>query len=364
MSRLYTPLRLDSLTMDNRLVRSATGEGAADVKTGKPTESMADFYGRLAAGGAGLIISGHVAVSPEGRCSNRMTAFTSDAFIHDFHRITEACHAHGVPIVCQLNHGGRQVTTGEVGIRALGPSLSIFEGASKLPEEELDQVDIERIITDFAEAARRCQQAGFDGVQIHAAHGYLVSQFNSPLTNRRQDRWGGDPERRRAFLRLVHDAIRAEVGLDYPILVKQNVGDFHPDGMGLDEAIEICRMLHRLGVAAIELSGGIAETIPVAFRAEELKRSGEVVFFEEECRRIRQAVSGPLILTGGIRTRATAERLLQEGICDAVGLCRPFIREPDLPRRWHDQPQAKAACISCGRCVSSPERCNTCGIDS
>jgi 2,4-dienoyl-CoA reductase-like NADH-dependent reductase (Old Yellow Enzyme family) len=157
--------------------------------------------------------------------------------------------------------------------------------------------------------------------------------------------------------------MREAVGPNYPILVKQNVADFHPEGLTTPDAIEICAMLDELGVAAIELSGGIAETIPVAFRAKELRESGETVFFADECRTVRQRVSCPIILTGGIRTKATAERLLAEGICDGIGLCRPFIREPDLPRKWEEGISERTACISCGGCKLNPERCNYCVLD-
>jgi 2,4-dienoyl-CoA reductase-like NADH-dependent reductase (Old Yellow Enzyme family) len=129
------------------------------------------------------------------------------------------------------------------------------------------------------------------------------------------------------------------------------------------EAVAICAMLDELGVAAIEVSGGIAETILVAFRAKELRELGESVFFADECRAVRQRVSCPLILTGGIRTKATAESLLAEGVCDGIGLCRPFIREPDLPGKWRDGVSDRAACVSCGGCKSDPERCNYCVLD-
>jgi 2,4-dienoyl-CoA reductase-like NADH-dependent reductase (Old Yellow Enzyme family) len=161
----------------------------------------------------------------------------------------------------------------------------------------------------------------------------------------------------------VYREVRAAVGPDFPVLIKQNVADFHPEGLTLEEALDICEVLDAAGITAIELSGGIAETIPVAFRAAELRRTGEVVFFEEECRAVRARVSCPLILTGGIRRLVTAERLLTAGVCDAVGLCRPFIREPDLPRRWQEGRSAKAACVSCGKCRQTPERCNFCGLE-
>lgn len=363
MSTLFSPLRIGSIPLGNRTVRSATGEGAAEQDVGNATHEMADFYGTVASGGVGLIITGHVAVSPEGRCSNRMSALYSDAFVPAFRKLVNASHRNGTPIVCQLNHGGRQVNTKHDGIQALGPSEEAFEGATKKPEQALSGFEVERIVGDFASAAGRCKQAGFDGVQIHSAHGYLISQFNSPLTNHRTDRWGGSPDDRRRFLRSVYDAIRVEVGPDYPILVKQNVSDFYPGGLEREEALDICEMLDFLGVAAIELSGGIAESIPVAFQAEGLKKNGEIVLFEDECRKARERVSCPLILTGGIRRRDTAERLLAEGVCEAIGLCRPMIREPNLPEKWRTGEAIQAACTSCGGCASDPDRCNYCVLD-
>ena len=360
MPSLFTSANFGSLVLRNRLVRSATGESAAEPESGCPTPAMADFYRRLAAGGAGLVITGHTAVSPEGRCHARMTAFTSAAFIPAFRGLVQACHDGGAAVVCQLNHGGRQVNPSQAGIRALGPSLEVFPEAKARPQQELTDQDIERLVAAFARAAAWCREAGFDGVQIHSAHGYLASQFNSPLTNRRTDRWGGTPEKRRAFLLAVYQNLRLAVGPDYPILVKQNVGDFHPGGLDLEAAVALCRSLDQAGIAAIELSGGIAETIPVAFHAAEMKAGAELVFFEAECRRLRAAVRCPLILTGGIRSRATAERLLAEGVCDAIGLCRPLIREPDLPLRWQSGAATRARCTSCGACHATPECCNLC----
>ena len=359
--KLFSPLHIAGIKINNRLVRSATGEGAAELNTGRPTPAMADFYKRLAEGGVGLVISGHVAVSPEGRCNQRMTACTGNDFIPAFRHMVDACHAGGAPIVCQLNHGGRQVNAAHRGIRPLCPSKADFPGAAFHPDV-LEEADILRIIADFADAARRVRQAGFDGVQIHSAHGYLISQFNSPLTNRREDNWGGSPAERRRFLMETYAAVRNAVGKDYPVMVKQNVSEFHPGGMELEEATAICAELDAAGIDAIELSGGIAETIPIAFRAKELKATREVVFFEEQCRRIRSRVACPLILTGGIRRRATAERLLAEGVCNTIGMCRPFIREPGLPNAWRKGTQTQAACISCGKCRQDPEHCNTCGL--
>jgi 2,4-dienoyl-CoA reductase-like NADH-dependent reductase (Old Yellow Enzyme family) len=190
---VFSPWELGGLHLKNRLVRSATGEGAAEKDTGRPTPAMAAFYRRLAEGGAGLIISGHVAVTPEGRCSERMTAFPEADFVPAFRELTAACHAGGAPIVCQLNHGGRQVNAAHKGIRSLCPSEADFEGARFRPDV-LSRADIERIIAAVGAAAGRCREAGFDGVQLHAAHGYLISQFLSPLTNRREDEWGGSPD--------------------------------------------------------------------------------------------------------------------------------------------------------------------------
>jgi len=357
---LFTVLRIGTIELANRTLRSATQEGAAELDVGRPTDAMAAFYARLAQGGVGLIVTGHVAVSREGRCNPTMSALYVENFVPAFAKMVEASHAAGVPMVCQLNHGGRQADPAGKGIRPLCPSAVKASNVDYTPEE-LSPEDIDRIIEDYGRAAGWCRQAGFDGVQIHSAHGFLVSQFNSPLTNRRTDRWGGTAQKRRSFAEAVYASMREQVGDGYPILVKQNVSDYHPDGLSEAEAIEICRMWEALGIAAIELSGGIGETIPEAFRAEQARKE-EVVFFEREARAIREAVGCPLILTGGIRRRTTAERLLAEGVCDAVGLCRPMIREPDLPAKWRRGEKDSADCVSCGGCKASAERCNYCAL--
>lgn len=359
--QLFTPLKIGRITLKNRLVRSATGENAAVKDVGSPTDAMAKFYHDLASGGIGLIITGYTSVSYEGRCSPTMTAFYSDDFIPAFKKLTDACHAYQVPVVCQLNHGGRQVNPDGKGIRPLAPSAVLVDGAKFTPEE-LTVSDIKRIIKDFGKTARRCKQAGFDGVQIHSAHGYLISQFCSPLTNHRTDYWGGTPLKRRNFLRAVYNEIRDNVGDGYPILVKQNVSDFHPDGLNEKDAALICRMLDEMGIAAIELSGGIGETIPIAFRAEEILKKREVVFFEKQARKIMDTISCPLILTGGIRSAETSERLIDEKICDAIGMCRPLIREPSLPIKWMQGLTEKAECTSCRACKADEDRCNYCAL--
>jgi len=335
---LFSPLQIGSIQAKNRLLRSATGESAAELDVGCPTDEMVELYDKVAAGGIGVIVTGHTAVSLEGRCSETMTAFYSDEFVPAFARMVDASHAHGTPIVCQLNHGGRQVDPEHKDIRPLCPSPVKSDDADFVPEE-LTASEVERIIDDFGRAAGRCREAGFDGVQIHSAHGYLISQFNSPLTNRRTDEWGGTAEKRRRFIAAVYGAMRENVGDEYPILVKQNVSDFHPEGLTEGEAIEICKMLDELGIAAIELSGGIADTISIAFREKELEEKGEVVFFEREAKAIRPEIGCPLIVTGGIRTPATAERLVAEGTCDGVGLCRAMLEEPNVPLKWQRSQQ-------------------------
>lgn len=356
---VFSKFKMGSLEMPNRLVRSATGEGASEENTGRPTKAIIKHYRKLAEGGIGLIITGHVAVSYEGRCYSRMSSLHTDEFVADYRKIVEVCHEHQTPVVCQLNHGGRQVDPTAKGIRALCPSSVQSKGTSFLPEE-LTEKDILRIIDDFGMAAKRSKEAGFDGVQIHSAHGYLISQFNSPLTNRRDDAWGGTPEKRRRFLLDVYKAMRAKVGSNYPILVKQNVADYHPDGLTFEEALEICRELNKLGIDAIELSGGIAETIMTAFKAKEIMKKHELVFFEDEAKKVREEVNCPIILTGGIRTLETSERLISENVCDAVGFCRPFIREPDMAKKWHAQEANSAACVTCYRCSADPDECNFC----
>jgi 2,4-dienoyl-CoA reductase-like NADH-dependent reductase (Old Yellow Enzyme family) len=221
--------------------------------------------------------------------------------------------------------------------------------------------EIEDTITAFGNAAYRVKVAGFDAVQIHAAHGFLISSFNSPYTNTRQDEWGGTAEKRMRFITEVYREVRRRVGDDYPVLIKLNADDCLEGGITFKEVSEIALRLEHLGTDAIEISGGMAESKAGFIRAGIDSRKKEA-YFLPYAKRLKEVVSLPLLLVGGIRSLEVAEEILDQGWADLISLSRPLIREPSLPNEWKIGRTEKAACISCGKCSKYQDRPLNCEV--
>ena len=359
MSVLFTPYRIGNLEIKNRIVRSATGEGIAGAD-GRVDQAIVDFYDRLGEGGAGLIISGHAYVRPDGRCNVGMVGVHDDVLMDAYAQIPPVCHQHGAKIIVQINHGGRQVSLDSPGSEPICPSPVKAANVDFTPREiRADEID--GLIEAYAQAARRVKGAGFDGVQIHSAHGYLISQFNSPATNRRTDEWGGSAEKRSRFVTEVYRRVRAAVGDDFPVMIKLNVDDFLPGGITIDESKLIAKTLADLGMDAIEVSGAMAESVENVLRTP--KSKDEEGYFAPPAREIRALTGVPLILTGGLRSPDVCEARIDDGTCDFVGMSRPLIRQPDLPASWEGGSRDTATCASCGKCTTTPELANVCGLD-
>ncbi len=254
MSSLFTPSSIGSLTVPNRMVRSATAERMA-LAGGTATPALAEMYRDLARGGVGLIISGHLYVHASGKAHVEMTGIHEDAMKSSLAKVTEAVHADGGLVAAQINHGGMQCAA-EVVDDPVAPS-AIDEEFIQRPARELSADEIDQLIGAFAAAARRAKEAGFDAIQVHAAHGYLISQFLSPFINRRDDEWGGDATRRRRFLKEVCLAIRAEIGADFPLFIKLGVVDGMEGGLSIEESVETASLLKEFGLDAIEISAGL-----------------------------------------------------------------------------------------------------------
>jgi len=216
--------------------------------------------------------------------------------------------------------------------------------------QELTEAEVVELIAAFGRAAGRAKEAGFDGVQLHGAHGYLISQFCSPASNWRRDRWGGSSARRLRFLEEVAAAVRDEVGSDYPLLIKLGIQDFIRDGLTLDDGVEIVRHLADWGIDAVEISCGIGGTSS----RKDILRPEDEAYFLPQARRAREATDLPLILVGGMRSLEVIESILEEGTADFISMSRPLIREPDLPNQWREGRTEPAACISCNNCWPGP----------
>ncbi len=317
-------------------------EVLGDPETGAPTDELLRVYERWGGSGAGLLITGHVIVDPAGRGEAGNVVVTDDRHLAALTRWAAAAQAGGAHLWMQLNHAGRQsprrltpqpVSPSAVAVRG-------FAGAFARPRA-LTADEIEGIVGRFATTAAVAQAAGFRGVQVHGAHGYLVSQFLSPRTNQRDDGWGGDAERRARFLLAIVRAIRVAVGPRFPIGVKLNSADFQRGGFTIEESMAVARALDAAGVDLLEISGGNYESPAMAGSGElpahqrDTSREREA-YFLDYARQIRAVTKLPLMLTGGMRSRATMERVVAEGAVDVVGLARPMTHAPELPRALLD----------------------------
>ncbi len=348
MADLFESTSVNTLELKNRFVRSATWEGLAG-DDGSVTPRLVGMMADLAGGGVGLIISSHAYVSREGQAGPWQLGAHSDALIPGLARMAEAVHASGGRIVLQLAHAGAFGAMGRTGLRPMGPSG--FEPGSGPPAREMTLDDIVRVTEAFALAAGRAQQAGFDGVQIHGAHGYLISQFLSPFFNSRQDEYGGTTVNRARFAQEVLLAIRRTTGPRFPVMVKLNSEDFLPGGLSVDDMIRTSAGLEEAGIDAIEMSGGTLLSGPY-YPSRTMKGSpGEPeAFYEGAARKYKEAVKTPLMLVGGIRSLEAAERLVAEEVADYISLARPLIREPGLINRWKSGDRRPAFCISDSGC--------------
>ncbi len=345
---LFEGFSLRGLRVENRLVRSATYEKRADID-GFVTDPLIRFYNDLAEGGVGLIITGNVLVHVSGRSVQKMLCIHNDFYIPKLRRLTDAIHARDGKVVIQLVHGGRQCFPALLGgLEPIAPS-AVYDPSTRVMPREMTNEEIWEVIEAFGEAARRAMHAGFDGLQIHGAHGYLVSEFLSPHANRRDDYWGGDEERRFHFVEEIYKVVRDEVGYQHPVMIKMNAEDFVEGGISVGESARMAKRIEALGMDAIEVSGGMYESGNKTAQPDILRPEQEA-YFRSAAREFRGAVNIPIILVGGIRSRTVAEDILRKGDADLVAMSRPLIREPDLPNKFREGKET-ADCISCNGCL-------------
>lgn len=347
MSRLFEPTTINGMTLSNRFVRSATWEGMA-TDDGACTAKLVELMTALAEGGVGLIISGHAYISPEGQAGPWQLGIYRDELISGLESITTAVHDKGAKIVAQLAHAGCFAASKLTGQPSM--AASIVAGFGSEPQQAMTIEDIEKTVAAFRAAAKRAQDAGFDGVQIHAAHSYLLSQFLSPAFNRREDLYGGNIRNRARILIEVLGAIRAAVGTDFPVLIKMNCQDFIENGLTLEDSLQAGVMLAENGIDAIELSGGARFSGKLIPSRTGINSEEKEAYFQQEALAFKKQMNVPLILVGGNRSFQVAERLIDEGAADYISLCRPLIREPDLINRWKSGDRTKATCVSDNLC--------------
>ena len=348
------------MEVPNRFVRSATHEWMAEPD-GTPTDRIGDMYEELAKNETGIIITGYAYVNPMGKSDRRQQGIYDDRFVEDYKKIVSRVHKYNSKIVLQVVHGGRQtLITPEIPY-ALAPS-AVTEKTLGMTPEEMSEKEVQETIGDFANAVRRGKEAGFDAVQLHCAHGFLLSNFISPYTNRRKDRWGGSTEKRTQVIIDIIKRAREMVGDDYPIMVKLNMTDGFSGSkkstLDAPESIEIAKILANNRVCAIEVSGGISEAGDELFRTD-IDSEDKEAYYKQYSKQIKEAVDVPVILVGGIRSTDVMEMLLNEGYADMVSLSRPFIVEPDLVVKIKKGEIDVVKCVSCNLCSdSSGIKCN------
>lgn len=394
-SIVFTPAQIGTLQIKNRLVRSATADFAA-TERGEVSDFLVDIYRTLAKGDVGLIITGLASAYSKSVFNPSMRA-DDDSFIPGLAKIPRAVREADpdCKVMLQLGHGGRQIIDQEKAAKLipfLPPAFLSYVrkhpetiAAPRQPQQPPEPVapsalydalfdrtpialtleEIDSIIEAFALAIRRAKEASFDGVQLHGAHGYLLSTFLSPRTNHRRDAYGGSTENRTKIIREIYERARKKVGDAFPVLIKMNTTDFLPGGMDTSEAVKIGKLLSEAGIAAIETSGGMWESVtrpkdelgwPPVLPPEArtgIKQREQEAYFLPGATALKKKTKTTVILVGGLRSFTRIEEILTSGAADFVALCRPLIRQPDLPILWRSgKGPDKAECISCNACFA------------
>lgn len=386
MKTVFEYTQIAGIKLKNRVIRSATYEGMAD-ENGFPTEKLKNLYIRLAKGGVGAIITGFTVVQADGKSSASTDAMIdNDKSILAYKEITDTVHEYGTPIIMQISHCGRQTRSPITGMPIVAPSALRDTFFNEDMPEELSEDKINEIINNFVSAIIRARKAGFDGVQLHLAHGYLLSEFLSSYTNHRKDRWGGSTENKYRIIDEIFKKAKEQVD-DYPILVKINAHDGRKSGMRIEEAVKIAQMLEDSGCAAIEVSCGTAEDGLYTMRGKKLpvEAAMEYVFKYKNipgfvktiakpilkaimkqpkpllkynldaATRIKKAVSIPVIVVGGINNMDDIDDIIKNKNMDFVSMCRPFIIEPDIVNKFNKGTQTRSKCIMCNYCIMIAE---------
>ncbi|MEE8449762.1 MAG: NADH:flavin oxidoreductase [Thermodesulfobacteriota bacterium] len=352
-SVLFEPAKIGKLEIKNRFIRAATAEGLAD-EGGRPPAVLAGVYRNLAQAEVGLIVTGHAFVHTMGRHNLRQTGIHQDENISSLRRLCRAVAGTDSKIFVQLSHAGRQSRPGVLPGQPWAPSAVPFGNGMYNPRA-MTEGEIEEVIWAFGQAARRAREAGFYGIEIHAAHGFLISSFLSPHTNRRTDKWGGSEENRLRFLLEVYKRVRQEVGREFPVKMKLNASDYLKNGLKPEDGAAIASRMVSEGIDAITVSGGMHEQDDSPRpKTRDIKSPQEEAYFRSEARVIKNAVGKlPVALVGGLRTPRIMEQIVQERIAEFVALSRPFIMEPDLVKRIKAGKRDPAACDSCNDCLGA-----------
>jgi len=363
MKTLFDKTTLAGIEMKNRFVRSATWERKAD-ESGHMTGELMKVYEDLADGGTAAIITGYAFVIKEEQPNARMMGIYDDSFIDEYRKLTDMVHSRGSRIILQTVYGGA-FTWHNTGERVIWGPSAVPNKLSNIIPKEMTGDDIKTLVTAFGDAALRAKISGFDGVEIHGAHGYMLNTFLAPYFNRRSDEYGGSLENRsRIFMEIIDD-VREKAGKDFPVIIKLNCSDFMSDkGFTFEECLSLCRMFEAKGIDAVDISGG-----PV-FRAPKPEKDpsnfpddfvGRESYFAGYAAKIADSISIPVILVGGNRSIPVMENILNSSRIEYMALSRPLLSEPDLVNRWAKERTYRPRCTSCSRCFHDDG--NDCDLD-
>ncbi len=314
----------------NRLAKSALSEGIAEAD-GRPSEALFNLYRRWGEGGAGILFTGNVMVDKDHLVNPNVLIAEDESFLSDYTKLSEAAQAQGTQLWMQINHPGRQtpiyLDKAPVSASDVGMPSKIYAQPRPLSEEEIIE-----LIDRYGTAALVAKKSGMKGAQIHGAHGYLVSQFLSPLTNLRTDRWGGSLENRSRFALEIYRNMRAKVGDDFPLSIKINSADFQRGAFTEEESMEVIQMLDQEGMDLIEVSGGTYERAAMVGTMQKESTKQREAYFLDFIVKVREKIKSPLMLTGGFRTAETMNAAIENGELDFVGLGRPFCIYPHIAK--------------------------------
>jgi 2,4-dienoyl-CoA reductase-like NADH-dependent reductase (Old Yellow Enzyme family) len=354
MKTLFDTTLLSGIRVKNRFVRSATWEKLAD-DNGHITDIQSAIYEELAINKVGLIITGNANIIASDIPSPKMMGMYDDSFIDEYRKLTDRVHSHGSAIVMQLVHGGSN-TGNIVANRVLLAPSAVENIAEKTMPKEISKTEIQEVIQAFAAASYRAEVAGFDGIQLHIAHGYLLSQFLNPYYNRRIDEYGGSVENRSRIIIETLKAIRKVVSRDFVLMAKINCEDFMENGLTAEDSLAVCKLMAENGLNAVEVSGGSGSSRKNEGAARNgIIRKEKESYFKDYAAKIAEQVDIPVMLVGGNRSIELMTEILNTTKIGYFSLSRPLLREPDLIARWESGDTEKAKCISCNRCFTSDD---------
>jgi len=353
MKSLFDKTKLKNIELKNRFIRSATHEGMAG-KDGAVNERLINIYENIAKGGVSTIISGFAYVVAGDPCSPGMIGAYDDRFIGGLKALTDAVHKHGANIILQVAEGGPQAKFNLKTRTVYAPSVVEHKHTGVIPVE-MTKEDIKKHVEAFGNAALRAKKSGFDGIQMHAAHGYLLSQFLTPYYNRRNDEYGGNIENRLRIIMEVYENMRQKAGDDYVVAIKINCSDFMgDDGLTFEESRYVCKKLDEKGIDLIEISGnvGFNPAEPEIIRTDIHNDLSKQCYYSEYAKVVAKETRCPVAVVGGNRDFALMNEILNCTDIEYFSLSRAILREPDLVNKWEQDNSYESGCMSCNKCFS------------